>query len=57
MLIDNKLNPYDYHAVLGWDYVNDDYVKNRITLILEAIKIISPDEQINNANYKDVYKK
>lgn len=53
LLIKNKLSPYDYHPVLGWDYENDDYVKNRITLILEAVKIITPDEKIQSANYKD----
>jgi hypothetical protein len=49
LLIDNKLSPYDYKPVLGWCYENDDYVNNRITLVMTAVPII----EVVNGNYKD----
>lgn len=50
LLVDNKLNPYHYKPVLGWCYENDDFVKNRITLVIEA-QLISTT--INDENYID----
>lgn len=44
LINDNKLNPHNYNPVLGEAYENDDYVKNRITLVLEAVKIIPPEK-------------
>lgn len=51
LLFDNKLNPYDYRAILGWTYENDDFVKNRITLVIEAKPVL---EVADSGNYKDV---
>lgn len=31
LLLQNKLSPYDYEPVMG-----DDFIKNRITLVIEA---------------------
>lgn len=36
LLIDNKLSPYGYHPVINCTFKNDDLIKNRITLTIEA---------------------
>lgn len=46
LLLDNNLNPYEYHPVIGWAYENDDFAKNRITIIIEAAKIPVIDEDL-----------
>lgn len=50
LLRDNNLSPYDYRPIIGWAYENDDFVKNRITLVIEAKSVL---EVIENSNYKD----
>lgn len=37
MLADNKLNPVEYEPQLSWNYEQDDFVKNRITLTIYAV--------------------
>lgn len=44
LLLDNNLNPYEYGPVIGWAYENDDFVQNRITIIIEAKKLVPIDE-------------
>lgn len=53
LLLKNKLNPYDYKPILGWCYDNDDFVKNRITLVIEAKSILQIQVELN---YKDFVK-
>lgn len=43
------LNPDLYHPVIGWDYVNDDFIKNRITVIITATH---NDIPVDYGNYK-----
>lgn len=50
LFADNGLSTLDYKCVLGWTYEKDDYVKNRITLVLEA----QPVGVNVMDNYKDV---
>ena len=50
LLIDNKLSPYEYHPVLAWTYLNDDFAQNRITLVLTAEPV---SNEITVGNYKD----
>jgi hypothetical protein len=51
LLIDNKLNPNDYHPVLGWCYNNDDFIKNRITLVITAEPVNKETETDNYKNH------
>lgn len=53
LLLKNKLTPYEYKPILGWCYDNDDFIKNRITLVLEAKSILEAEVE---SNYKDFYK-
>lgn len=54
LLVKHNLNAKDYKPVLGWDYMNDDFAKNRITLIIEAA--VNPDtcqHDVTPSNYRN----